>query len=67
MLSLGQEKDWLKDDLDQDEIEGIIKKDYDENQQEYYPVSQDLFHPKKNSDVKDILDKVEYKELEIDY
>ncbi|SDG82499.1 SOS response-associated peptidase [Psychroflexus sediminis] len=60
-----QEKDWLKDDLDQDEIEGIIKTDYDEDQLEYYPVSKDLFHPKENSDVKAILDRVEYEELKI--
>ncbi|MBZ9627445.1 SOS response-associated peptidase [Psychroflexus sp. CAK1W] len=67
MLSSDQEKDWLKDDLDQEEIEGIIKKDYDKNQLEYYPVSQDLFHPKTNSDVEAILDRVEYEELELDY
>lgn len=67
MLSSDQEKDWLTDDLDQEEIKAIIEKDYDEDQLEYYPVSQDLFHPKTNSDVEDIFDRVEYEELELDY
>lgn len=67
MLSSEQEKDWLKDDLNQDEIEGIIKTDYNEDQLKYYPVSQDVFHPQTNSDVKAILDKVEYEELEVNY
>jgi putative SOS response-associated peptidase YedK len=67
MLSKEQEKDWLTDDLDQKEIEAILKNDFDETQLEYYPVSQDLFSPKVNSDVKEILDRVEYEDLEVDY
>ncbi|NEV93998.1 SOS response-associated peptidase [Psychroflexus sp. YR1-1] len=67
ILSSDQENDWLKDDLDQREIEGIIRADYDESQLEYHPVSQDLFHPHTSSDVKDILKKVEYEVLEVDY
>ncbi|MFD0931151.1 SOS response-associated peptidase [Psychroflexus salinarum] len=63
MLSAEQEKDWLKDGLDQEEIEGIITTDYDEDQLEYYPVSKDLFHPQENSNVESILDKVEYEGL----
>lgn len=67
MLSSEQEKDWLKEDLEKEEIRAIFKEDFDEDQLEYYPVSQDLFYPKTNSNVEAILDRVEYEELEVDY
>ena len=60
MLSSDQEKEWLKEDLEEEEIRAIFKEDFDEDQLEYYPVIQDLFYPKTNSNVEDILDKVEY-------
>lgn len=65
MLSAEQEKDWLSNDLNQDEIEAFINQDYDESQLDFHPVSKDLFHPKVNSDVEGILEKVEYEELEV--
>ncbi|MBZ9628841.1 SOS response-associated peptidase [Psychroflexus sp. CAK1W] len=67
MLTAEQEKNWLSNDLNQDEVEAILNQDYDEAQLDYYPVSQDLFHPQTNSDVKTILEKVEYEELEVNY
>ncbi|MBZ9778459.1 SOS response-associated peptidase [Psychroflexus sp. CAK8W] len=63
MLSSDQEKDWLKDDLEEEDIKAIFNQDFDEDQLEYYPVSKDLFHPQENSNVDSILDKVEYEEL----
>lgn len=65
MLSAELEKDWLKDDLDQEEIKAMLNQNFDEDQLDYYPVSKDLFHPKVNSDVEGILEKVEYEELEV--
>lgn len=64
MLSAEQEKEWLKEDLNQEEIKATLNQDFDENQLDYYPVSQDLFHPKINLYVEGILEKVEYEELE---
>jgi putative SOS response-associated peptidase YedK len=63
ILSPDQEQKWLSDDLDQERINQIVKADYDEGQLECYLVSQDLFQPKVNSDVKDILERVDYPNL----
>ena len=60
-----QVSQWLDNDLDKKEIEDLLKTKYDEDQLDYYPVSTDLFSPKVNSDVEEILDKVEYEELEV--
>jgi putative SOS response-associated peptidase YedK len=58
-----QVSQWLNDVLDQNDIEDLLKMKYDEDQLDYYPVSTDLFSPKVNSDVIEILDRVEYEEL----
>lgn len=55
----------LDDDLTEEEIENLLETHYDEDQLDYYPVSTDLFSPKVNSDVEEIMDKVEYEEFEI--
>ncbi len=67
MLSSEQENEWLKDDLEEEEIKSILNQDFDEDQLEYYPVSKDLFHPKENSNVESILDRVEFEDLEVGY
>ncbi|WP_157609308.1 hypothetical protein [Psychroflexus torquis] len=38
---------------------------YDKDQLYTHTLSTDLFHPKVNSDMEEILDRVEYRELEI--
>ncbi|WP_127845414.1 SOS response-associated peptidase [Psychroflexus aestuariivivens] len=63
ILSDQQEKQWLSNELQQSEIEAILKNHFDEDQLEYYPVSKDLFHPKVNSDVETILERKTYPNL----
>ena len=59
------EKEWLENDLDQDDIQKLLNYSYDQTQLEYHPFSSYLFHPKVNSDVESTLDRVEYEGLEI--
>jgi len=54
---------WLDDGLDQNDIQKLLKTHYEDELLDYYPVSTDLFSPKINSDVIEILDWVEYEEL----
>jgi putative SOS response-associated peptidase YedK len=59
--------EWLKDDLEESQIQTLLQTHYDENHLEHYPISTDLFSPKVNSDVENILGRVNYEELEIDF
>jgi len=56
---------WLDNDLKQEKIEGLLNTHYDEDLLNYYPVSSDLFSPKVNSDTKEIMNKVDYEDLEL--
>jgi putative SOS response-associated peptidase YedK len=67
ILYLDQKEDLLSGDLDQKEIEKITEKDYDLAQLKSCPVSNDFFHPKINSDVEPILNRVEYEEYEVGF
>ena len=55
---------WLSKHLDQNEIKKLLNSHYDEDLLNYHPVSSDLFSPKINSDVKEIIDKVDYQGLD---
>lgn len=57
------EKQWLKDDLNENGITEIINLEYNEENLSAYTVSRDLFSPKVNSDVESILGAVDYVEL----
>ncbi|MFT5217760.1 MAG: putative SOS response-associated peptidase YedK [Glaciecola sp.] len=59
------EKEWLENDVDQDDIQKLLNYSYDQTQLEYHPVSSHLFHPKVNSDVESTLDRIKYEGLEI--
>ncbi|WP_431107724.1 SOS response-associated peptidase [Winogradskyella poriferorum] len=54
---------WLSTDLKESDIEDIIKYSFPEDELETYSVSQGLFSPKVDSNVKTILEEVDYLEL----
>ncbi|RED43685.1 putative SOS response-associated peptidase YedK [Winogradskyella eximia] len=56
-------KQWLNDSLEISDISELIKKHYSESRIETFPVSKDLFNPKKDSNVENIINEVEYREL----
>jgi hypothetical protein len=55
----------LDNGLKEEGIANLLKGHFDEDQLNLHTVSTDLFHPKVNSDVEEILDKVEYEELTV--
>jgi len=57
------ENDWLKDDLNENNIKEIINVNYPEDELETYPISRDLFSTKIDSNRFDIAEKVNYPEL----
>jgi len=65
ILNAEQADRWLDNDLKEEGIANLLKAHFDEDQLNLHTVSTDLFHPKVNSDVEEILDKVEYGQLEI--
>lgn len=56
---------WLSTDLNETDIQDILKFTYPEDTLEAYSVSKDLFSPKVDSDVASIIDEVKYEGLEI--
>lgn len=58
---------WLSDDLKETDVLRIIKNDLPQDQIEAYPVSKDLFSRNVNSDRPDIIEKVDYQQIAIDY
>ena len=56
---------WLSTDLNETDIQDILKFTYPEDTLEAYSVSKDLFSPKVDSDVVSIIDEVKYEGLEI--
>jgi putative SOS response-associated peptidase YedK len=59
-----QVSEWLKDELDESQIQTLLQTHYDENQLKHYPVSSYLFSLKVNSDVEEIMEKVDYESLD---
>ncbi|MFS4447308.1 SOS response-associated peptidase [Maribacter sp. 2307UL18-2] len=58
---------WLSNDLDQDEVNEVIYEDLPDEELNAYPISKDLYKRNGEADREDIIEKVEYEELEIDY
>lgn len=56
-------KDWLNNDLSQNDINGIVDTKYPEAKLDAYTVSKELFSPKVDSNVETIIERVEYPEL----
>jgi len=56
---------WLSTDLNETDIQDILKFTYPEDTLEAYSVSKDLFSPKVDSDVVSIIDEVKYEGIEI--
>ena len=54
---------WLSNDLNKNDISELVRAEYPESKIESYPVSKDLFSRQINSNVKTIIDKVSYEEL----
>jgi putative SOS response-associated peptidase YedK len=65
ILNVKQADHWLNNDLKEEGIANLLKADSDEDQLNIHAVSTDVFHPKVNSDVEEILDRVGYEELEV--
>lgn len=58
---------WLSNDLERQDIEQLIAKDLIDEQINAYPVSKDLYNPKVDSNRPDISNRIDYKEVEIEY
>lgn len=56
---------WLSNDLNENDIQDIVKHEYPDSLLEAYPVSKDVFSPKVDSNHQDIITKVVYPELEL--
>jgi len=66
-LEDGQIEAWLSNDLKEDDVYAIIDNDLPEEKINSYSISKDLFSPKVNSDRPDIIEQVEYPQVQIDY
>lgn len=65
LIPTNNEQDWLADNLNDKDIQHLINSQYHEEELNPYTVSKDLFSPKIHSDVKSILDKVDYENVSI--
>ena len=63
LLNKDLEKEWLRNDLSKENIVELINQEYPEDELEAYPISRDLFMPNIDSDREDIIEKVNYEEL----
>lgn len=66
-LTQGQIENWLSNNLNQDDILEIIKRDLPEEKLNIYPISKALFSPKINSDRPDIIKQIDYPQINIEY
>ncbi|RMZ51429.1 SOS response-associated peptidase [Flavobacteriaceae bacterium PRS1] len=57
------EKEWLRDDLNENCIKELINLQFNDEELEAYTVSRDLFSPKIISDIKSITNNIKYPEL----
>lgn len=55
---------WLSSNLTEVDINSLLGLKYDENKLDYYTVSKNLFHPKIDSNLPSIMEKVTYEELD---
>lgn len=58
---------WLSDNLNEKDIENVIGDDLKDELINAYPISKDLYKRGGEGDREDIITKVEYQEIEIDY
>ena len=58
---------WLSKDLDQDGVYEVIDNDLPEELLSAHPISKDLNSPIVNSNRLDIIERVDYQEIEIMY
>lgn len=65
LIPTKNEQDWLANNLNDKDIQHLINSQYPEQELNPYTVSKDLFSPKIHSDVKSILDKVDYENVSI--
>ena len=65
LIAAKNEQDWLTDSLTETDIQQLMATPYPEEELHPYTVSKDLFSPKIHSDVKSILDKVDYENVSI--
>lgn len=63
ILSLEDSKNWLDNNLETNQVSEFLKHTYPESNLETYPVSKDLFSPKTDSNKEEIINKVNYPEL----
>jgi len=63
ILMQENEQDWLSDDLKENDITELINLQFPDEQLESYTVTKDLFHPKINSDINTITNRLDYPEL----
>ncbi|GMN12127.1 SOS response-associated peptidase [Croceitalea sp. MTPC9] len=66
-LAKDQIEAWLSNDLKEDDVFEIINNDLPHDQINAYSVSKDLFSTKINSDRPDIIEHVEYPQVQIEY
>lgn len=58
---------WLDNNLNEEEVMQVIEDDLADAEINAYPISRDLYSPKVDSDREDIIEKIEYSEVEIEY
>ena len=58
---------WLDDSLNENDIQTVINEDMADNELTAYPISKDLYSPKVDSNIPEVIEKVDYSEIEIDY
>lgn len=63
ILQKGLEHDWLNPELNDNEVKELISNQFNDDELDSYTVSRDLFKIKVNTDVEEILDPVQYEEL----
>jgi putative SOS response-associated peptidase YedK len=63
MLSDNIEKKWIDESVDEKDIFDILNQDYNDEDLEAYPVSKILHSPKKESNIPEILEAIDYPEL----
>ena len=58
---------WLNNDLNEEEIRNVMEDDMEDAAIKAHPISKDLYNPKVDSNREDIIEEVQYEELEIKY
>ncbi|MGB6150739.1 MAG: SOS response-associated peptidase family protein [Pricia sp.] len=58
---------WLSNDLNERDVFEILENDLPSNLLEAYPISKDLFSPKVDSNKPDIITRIDYPQIQIEY